>query len=360
MRGARFRIVVTGLALAVLVAAPLAVGLSFARTAAPPQARAAIVATGRLAATTTFGDGSNRTELAWLLPGDRDPAVSPDGRRIAFSSARDGNWELYVVTRRPEPSGVSRSTRAPTTATPRGRPTVGGSRGRAAHRALSTCSRWTPTAAPSAFSSQAPATTSSRRGRRIGDRIAFASNRDGHFTCGPCLRRRRAGARSSTPVALRGLRPGRPTPTRSRTTEPTAGSRRLGRFGSTARSSGASRPALLDDGQPDWSPDGRRSHSSRASAGRAADLARCSADGQLRPLAGSAARVTTRPTGPLAAPSLAPRPEQLLPDLDQRAPSGLVVIGSGARIPARVHVGRRQPRCRPTPDPRHAGSAPRR
>ncbi len=28
---------------------------------------------------------------------DRDPAWSPDGQRIAFSSRRDGNWELYVL-----------------------------------------------------------------------------------------------------------------------------------------------------------------------------------------------------------------------------------------------------------------------
>jgi TolB protein len=28
---------------------------------------------------------------------DRDPAFSPDGRRLAFASHRDGNWEIYVL-----------------------------------------------------------------------------------------------------------------------------------------------------------------------------------------------------------------------------------------------------------------------
>ena len=28
---------------------------------------------------------------------DREPSWSPDGRRITFSSDRDGNWEIYVM-----------------------------------------------------------------------------------------------------------------------------------------------------------------------------------------------------------------------------------------------------------------------
>ena len=43
-------------------------------------------------------DGSGAVQLA-DEPGasDFDPAVSPDGTRIAFSSSRDGNLELYVM-----------------------------------------------------------------------------------------------------------------------------------------------------------------------------------------------------------------------------------------------------------------------
>jgi hypothetical protein len=42
-------------------------------------------------------DGSARSPLPWLQPGDGDVAVSPNGRRIAFSSERTGNRELYAA-----------------------------------------------------------------------------------------------------------------------------------------------------------------------------------------------------------------------------------------------------------------------
>ena len=62
-----------------------------------PELRPAIVAAGRDAATATLSDGSWRVELPWLLPGDGDATVSPDGLRVAFSSARTGNREIYVA-----------------------------------------------------------------------------------------------------------------------------------------------------------------------------------------------------------------------------------------------------------------------
>src|SRR5216117_1854859 len=42
-------------------------------------------------------DGSDPRNLTNNPGGDDTPAWSPDGTRIAFTSARDGNWEIYVM-----------------------------------------------------------------------------------------------------------------------------------------------------------------------------------------------------------------------------------------------------------------------
>ena len=42
-------------------------------------------------------DGSAKTRLTQALGQDNIPTWSPYGRRIAFSSFRDGNWEAYVM-----------------------------------------------------------------------------------------------------------------------------------------------------------------------------------------------------------------------------------------------------------------------
>ena len=42
-------------------------------------------------------DGSGVTRLTDHSADDTTPAWSPDGRRIAFSSERDGNAEIYVM-----------------------------------------------------------------------------------------------------------------------------------------------------------------------------------------------------------------------------------------------------------------------
>ncbi len=52
-----------------------------------------------------------RTQLDWK---DGSPAWSPDGKRIAFYSERDGNGEIYVMSA--EGSGVTRLTNSNATA----------------------------------------------------------------------------------------------------------------------------------------------------------------------------------------------------------------------------------------------------
>jgi Tol biopolymer transport system component len=42
-------------------------------------------------------DGSNQTNLTMNPAFDFDPSWSPDGTKIAFSSDRDGNTEIYVM-----------------------------------------------------------------------------------------------------------------------------------------------------------------------------------------------------------------------------------------------------------------------
>ena len=59
-----------------------------------------IVTTNRQAASIARPDGSARVELPWLAPRDTGATVSPDGHRVAFSSARDGSAEIYVVETR--------------------------------------------------------------------------------------------------------------------------------------------------------------------------------------------------------------------------------------------------------------------
>ena len=42
-------------------------------------------------------DGSGVSRLTTNPAVDAFPAWSPDGRRIAFASGRDGNFEIYVL-----------------------------------------------------------------------------------------------------------------------------------------------------------------------------------------------------------------------------------------------------------------------
>src|SRR5258706_3944115 len=43
------------------------------------------------------GDGSGMKQLTEAQADDGEPAWSPDARRVAFTSTRDGNSEIYVM-----------------------------------------------------------------------------------------------------------------------------------------------------------------------------------------------------------------------------------------------------------------------
>jgi WD40-like Beta Propeller Repeat len=73
---------------------------------------AAAILIGGLLVTPAFGIGGRLLDLiqsAPARPEARTPVWSPDGRRIAFTSRRDGNWEVYVVNA--DGSGQRRLTR---------------------------------------------------------------------------------------------------------------------------------------------------------------------------------------------------------------------------------------------------------
>jgi dipeptidyl aminopeptidase/acylaminoacyl peptidase len=98
MRASRSRTAGVAASLALLVASPLAVAhVAGAAGSATTGPRPAIAVVGPDGASAMLPDGSGRSAVPWLLPGDTGLAVSPSGRRLAFSSARTGNREIYAV-----------------------------------------------------------------------------------------------------------------------------------------------------------------------------------------------------------------------------------------------------------------------
>jgi dipeptidyl aminopeptidase/acylaminoacyl peptidase len=311
--------------LAVLLA-PAAGGAAAARDGSEPPL-AAIVAGSPTATDAVLPDGAWHVELPWLYPGDTDPAVSPDGQRIAFVSERDGNQELYVADART--GHVRRLTRNV----------------RAADRRPA----WSPNGRSIVWQSGAPEAADlfvmradGARKRRLvggagddadpawspdGARIAFSSNRSGR-------RQLWAVASAGGEPELLAQVPGRalapawsPGGTRLAFARETAGDSDLWALDLSDGSMRKLTRGAGRDSRPDWSPGGESIAFARATAGRSSIWV-VGADGAPgRPVAG---------TDGLADPdwartdrSLVPRPDEGLPDLDQRAPVGLVVVQTG-------------------------------
>ena len=293
--------------------------------ASPEEPLPAIVSASVLGGSAMQPDGSARTELPWLLPGDGDPVVSPDGRRLAFSSARDGNREIYVAN---ATTGVVR-------------------RLTASRRLVDQKPAWSPDGRRIAWQAGRPGeptdvfvVRADGGGKRRlaealshdidpawspdGTRIAFASNRNGGFdlwtvaTAGgepellldaPGAARAPAWSPDGTRIAYSGASEGAMNlwTLRLGTLEPSRVTR-----------------SREDDLRPDWSPDGRSLVFTRSDRGHSRTWVIRAQGGTARPVEGTAG--DTDPDWSIATPALAPGPRELLPDLDQRPPTDLTVI----------------------------------
>ena len=307
----------------------LAGGSTEAASDASEPPLVAIVTAGPTATAAVLPDGTWHVELPWLYPADGDPAVSPDGRRIAFVSERDGNEEIYVADA--QTGEVRRLTRS---RRPDRRPA------------------WSPSGRAIAWQSGPPgaadlfvmhADGARKRGLVAGRgddadpawspdgaRIAFSSNRGGR-------RQLWAVAAAGGAPELLAQMPGR-----ARAPAWSPGGRRIAFERETARDSDLWLLELSDgsmrkltrgvgrDSGPDWSPDGERIAFARVSAGRSSIWV-VGADGVPgRPVDGTDG--LTDPDWSRTQSSLVPRPDELLPDLDQRAPAELVVVQTGGRF----------------------------
>lgn len=292
-------------------------------TGSPDVRRVVIVAAGAAAASATSPDGSWRTELPWLLPGDQDLAVAPDGRRVAFAISRTGSSEIYVadaatgdLRRITASSGLADETPA---WSPDG------------HRIA-----WTVRDAEAGdiWVMRADGT----RKRRVvggepddvqpawshdGRLLAFASDRGGRFDLWT------VPAAGGAPALLLDPAGGDArAPSWSPDGDRVAYSRSAGRgsriwvldlrSGKTTRLTGGT----VADQRPSWSSSGARLAFTRVAHGRSRTWI-VTPGSPAYPVPGTDGDLD--PDWALATGDLAPGPAQLLPDLDQRAPTGLVV-----------------------------------
>ncbi len=298
--------------------------LSASAGAGARSLRPAIVAAGSDGAVVSTADGSWRVELPWLLPGDGDAAVSPDGRRLAFASARTGNREIYVAD-----AVTSELTRVTASRSlDDGRPVWSPDGSRIAWEVG-------PAGRRDVYVMRSDGTHKRRLAGGPGDeaepawspdgtRIVFASDRGGIFELWTVAR---AGGTPQPVLGATGT-PRDPawSPDGRRLAYAAADVDAAGIW-LVDLASGETRRLTRSSGsdvRPDWSPDGRRIAFTRIAGSVRRTWLADYRNGPARPLPGSDGDLD--PDWALASPALAPGPDQLLPDLDQQAPAGLVVL----------------------------------
>ena len=291
-------------------------------------ARAALLVLDAAGASARRPDGSGRAAVPWLQPGDGDLALSPSGRRLAFSSARSGNRELYVADLRT--GALERLTWTP------GREDVEPA--------------WSPDGSQLVWAS-GTASNHDLHAMRA-DRTRFR-----RVTTGPADDREPAWAPDGRTVAFSSNELGRyglwvvapggegrallveaPGDARAPDWHPSGG--RLAFTGIVgggadvwvADRAGAAARLIASpgyDGRPDWSPDGTAIGFLRGRGGTLRPWRARAGGGGAVAVAGSRRGARQLLWGRLET-ALAPRRTALLPDLDQRAPSELVVRATPA------------------------------
>jgi Lysyl oxidase/WD40-like Beta Propeller Repeat len=312
--------------------------LSFASLLVAPAADAALSARPVIAVATGAGivlvdpERGERTAVPGTVAGDHAPALAPDGRRLAFSSRRNGNFELYVLDL--WTGALSRLTANP--------------------RAVDTAPVWSPAGATLAWASGRPGAfdvyvmrADGSRKRRVagaaanetepdwapnGARIVFSSNALGDADLWTVAA---AGGEPAPLADLPGdeLRPAwSPDGRRIAFAHAAAGRTVVETMQLADTGTRGVAATLSDTGAPSWSPNGRYLAVVSARGGAGAIRFVSASGSPPGPIAGLGRGDDDPDWGLLTPPTGHPaRPGERLPDLDQRAPHDLQLIRRGSR-----------------------------